>query len=207
MRAHYSLALILAVAASVAVEAADFKWTWKAPDTYTIGFAGKKVAAMVISQDQMLRMSAEEALVRQLNTLGIQGVAAYKLIPREELQDAAKAKVWIEKAQLEGVVAMRLVSAETLRTYSPASWSSTSYSSLWSYYDTTWVAVYNPGYLHDDRVVTVETVLFSVPKDKLLWGGLSESTNPKTMDAFMKDLVTKAVKEMKKQGFMAAERN
>ena len=54
--------------------------------------------------------------------------------------------------------------------------------------------------------MTVETLVFSVSRDKLLWAALSETTNPKSMDAFMKDLVTKAVKEMKKAGLTAKPR-
>jgi hypothetical protein len=79
-------------------------------------------------------------------------------------------------------------------------WSTGYYTSFWGYYGYTWGAVWDPGYLREDRIVTVETLVFSVPRDKLLWAALSETTNPKSMDAFMKDLVTKAAKEMKKEG-------
>ena len=53
------------------------------------------MAALIISDDQGLRVSGEEALVRELAGIGLtQGVASYKLIPREELHDADKAKGW-----------------------------------------------------------------------------------------------------------------
>jgi len=206
MRRGFSLALTLAIAAGAVVHAATFKSTWKAPDAGTIGFAGKKVAALLISKDEALRMSAEEALARQLVAIGVQGIGAYRLIPREELQDTAKAKAWFEKTGVEGAVVMRLVSAKTVTSYSPSMWSSGYYTSLWGYYGYTWGVVYDPGYLREDTVVTVETLVFSVSRDKLLWAALSETTNPKSMDAFMKDLVTKAVKEMKKAGLTAKPR-
>ena len=206
MRLSFRLALALAIAAGAAVHAATFKSTWKAPDAGTIGFAGKKVAALLISKDDALRMSAEEALARQLTAIGVQGVGAYRLIPREELENKDKAKAWFEKTGVEGVVAMRPVSAKTVTTYTPSMWSSGYYTSLWGYYGYTWGAVYDPGYLREDTVVTVETLVFSVPRDKLLWAALSETTNPKSMDAFMKDLVTTAVKEMKKAGLTAKPR-
>lgn len=38
--------------------------------------------------------------------------------------------------------------------------------------------------------------------DKLLWAALSETKNPKRVDAFMKDLVSAAAKEVKKQGLV-----
>lgn len=201
-----TLVLTLAVVAAVAIHAADLKSVWKSPDAGTIGFAGKKVAALVISSDEGLRISAEEALARQLVALGVKGVAAYRVVPREELRDKDKARAWFEKMGVEGVVAMRLVKAEAVTTYTPAFWTSGYYSSFWGYYDNTWVVVSAPGYLSQDKVVTVETTVFSVPRDKLLWAALSESTNPKNMEAFMKDLTTRIVKEMKKQGLTAKPR-
>ena len=57
-------------------------------------FGGKKVAALVIDKDESLRVSGEEALVRELTARGIQGVASYRIVPREELQNADRARVW-----------------------------------------------------------------------------------------------------------------
>jgi hypothetical protein len=196
--------LVVFVAATVAVvQAAKFTSVWKAPDISTIGFAGKKVAALVITKDDGLRQSAEEALVRQLEAIGVQGEASYRLAPSEVLSDKDKAKAWFEKVHVEGVVAMRLVSADKVTTYTPATFTTGYYGSLWGYYGYSWGTAWSPGYSSEDTKVIVETLIFSVPKDKLLWAGVSETTNPKNTDVFMKDLVTKAVKEMKKQGLTA----
>ena len=203
MRRIAGTALILALAAGAAAYAATFKSIWKAPDAGTVGFAGKKVAALVISKDDGLRQSAEEALARQLVALGIRGIAAYRVIPREELQDKDKAKAWFQKTEIDGVVAMRPVSAETVTSYTPAMWTTGYYTNLWGYYGYTWGAVWTPESSRKDTTVTVETLVFDVPREKLLWAALSETTNPESMDAFMKDLVTKAAKEMRKAGLTA----
>jgi hypothetical protein len=203
MRRNLTYAVILAVAAGAAVGAASFKSTWKAPDAGTIGFVGKKVAAFVIVQDQALRMSAEESLARQLTDLGIQAVASYRMAPKEVLQDKDKAKAWFEKVGVEGVVAMRVISADKVTTSSPAGWSTGYYGSWWGYYGYSYGVSYSPGYSSTDTTLTVETLLFSVPRDKLLWAAVSETTNPKNVDTFMKDLVTKAVKQIKKDGLAA----
>ncbi len=62
-----------------------------------------------------------------------------------------------------------------------------------------WTAVYDPGSITIDTVLVVETMIYSVPQDKLLWGGVSETTNPKSGQQFMADLIKTAIKEMKKQ--------
>ncbi len=206
MQAKLMYAAIVAVTAAAVAHAASFKSTWKAPDAGAVGFAGKKVAALVMVKDEALRMSAEEALARQLVALGVQGVAAYRVMPRELGQDKDKAKEWFEKIGVEGVVAMRPISADTVTTYQPAMWTTGYYTSLWGYYGYGWGVAWDPGYTRKDTVITVETLVFSVPRDKLLWAAVSESTNPKGVDPFMKDLVSQAVKEMKKEGFTAKPR-
>jgi hypothetical protein len=51
------------------------------------------------------------------------------------------------------------------------------------------------------RVITtivVETPVYDVAKDRLIWAGTSETRNPKTLQSFISDLIKEAVDEMKK---------
>jgi hypothetical protein len=193
-----TLATVVIVTATT-LAATKFTSTWKAPEAAGTSFAGKKVAALVISNDENLRMSGEEALSRELDARGVSTVAAYRMVPREELRDPAKARVWFERASVAGVVAMRVVSAGKEKTYVPGVWSTPYYSSLWGYYGYGWGTVYDPGYVREDMVVVIETLIFSVPLDKLLWAGVSESTNPKNTAKLLEDLVDTAIEEMQKQ--------
>jgi hypothetical protein len=200
----YRLPLTLAatVAAVTLVSAAPkFISIWKSPEAGTTSFIGKKVAALVISNDQSLRVAGEEALVRELNGKGLQSVATYRIAPKEELQVPDRAKVWFEKANVEGVVAMRPVSQEKRTTYTPSTWTNPYYSSLWGYYGYGWGSTYDIGTIERDTVYVVETTIYSVPANKLLWAGVSETKNPKTLQEFVEDLVKASVKELQKEGF------
>ena len=192
--------LAAALTAAPAAAATKFVSTWKAPGAAGTSFAGKKVAALVISNDESLRVSGEETLARELTARGMEGVAAYRLVPKEELRDAERAKGWFERAGVAGVVAVRPVSAEKQRTYVPGVWTTPYYSTLWGYYGYGWGAVYDPGYVREDTVVVVETLIFGVPQNALLWAAASETRNPKTLGKFVEDLVKEAAKELKKQG-------
>jgi hypothetical protein len=193
-------ATALAVTATASADSPKFTSTWKAPEASGVSFAGKKVAALVISSDENLRTSGEEQLVRELTARGIQGIATYRMIPREETMSAERARPWFERAAVDGVVALRPVSAEKQATYTPSVWSTTTYySTLWGYYGYGWTAVYNPNANRSETRLVVETLVYSLPLDKLLWAGVSATTNPKEAQAFIKELVTAAVKEMKKQ--------
>jgi len=180
-----------------------FVSTWKAPEAAGTSFAGKKVAALIISDDQDLRISGEEALVRELAAAGVpEGVASYRLVPREELRDPDKAKGWYERAGAQGVVAMRLVKADKRQTWSPSMWSTPYYNSLWGYYGYGWGAVYDPGVTRTETVAVIETLIFSVPQNKLLWAGVTQTTDPKGASRIIKDVVAATVKEMEKQGLI-----
>src|SRR5262245_8410739 len=106
--------LVSLLAASMAVvtiaAAPKFTSVWKSPEAGDVKFAGKKVAALVITNDDSLRVSGEEALTRELSARGMQGVATYRIAPKEELSVPEKAKGWFERANVEGVVAIRPVS-------------------------------------------------------------------------------------------------
>jgi len=195
-------ATLAATVAAVALLAAAPKFTsaWKSPDAASVSFAGKKVAALVIAQDDSLRVAGEEALVRELTARGLESVATYRIAPKEELQSADRAKGWFEKANVDGVVAVRPVSTEKRTTYNPGTWTNPYYSTFWGYYGYGWGSMYIPGSVQKDTVVVVETTIYSVPRNQLLWAAVSETKNPKDLQRFVEDLVKESVKELHKQG-------
>jgi hypothetical protein len=197
-----SIATLAATAAAVVTLSAQptLISPWRAPDASEVSFAGKKVAALIITPVDSLRVAGEEALQRELTALGLNSVATYRIVPKEELQSADRAKVWFEKASVEGVVALRPVSNEKRTVYNPSIWAGPSYSSLWGYYGYGWGSVYIPGSVDSETIVTVETLIYSVPRNQLVWAAASETRNPKTLQKFVEDLVKEAVKELDKQG-------
>jgi hypothetical protein len=199
MHRIFAVASAVIAVATLASAGPKFLSKWSSPEARSVSFAGKKIAAVVMSQDDSLRVSGEEALSHELTARGMQGVAAYRMIPKEELQNPDKAKGWFERAAVEGVVAVRPVSAGKERTYTePTVWAAPHYGSLWGYYGYGWGAMYSPGSVREDTVIVVETLIFSVPMNKLLWAAASETRNPKTLQKFVTDLVKETAKEISK---------
>jgi len=196
------IATLPAVVAAVAVLSAapEFKSVWRSPEAAKVSFAGKKVAALVITQDDSLRVAGEESLVRELTARGMQAVATYRMAPKEELQSAERAKGWFERANVDGVIALRPVSSEKRISYNDSLWMSPSYNTFWGYYGYGYSTVVVIGDVPKDTVVTVETLIFSVPTNQLLWAGVSETRNPKTLQKFVEDLVKESARQIQKQG-------
>jgi hypothetical protein len=191
-------AVVIATAAAAAASTPKFLNVWKSPDVSRLNFGGKKIAALVITDDQSLQMSGEEALTRELIGRGVSGVPAYRFIPREELKSAEQARGWFERAAVEGVVALRPVSRETEKSDSPIMWSSGYYQSFWSYYGYGWSSVYVIRPSSQTTTVVVETLVYDLTRDRLVWAATSETKDPKQLQDFVKDLVNAAVGEMKK---------
>lgn len=194
------IAFILVVLALATMSgAAKFTSVWGAPEARTTVLKGKKVAALVISEDLSLRMSGEEALARELIARGIDGVAAYREIPAPELKNPDAAKRWFERDGVAAVVALRPVGQDKVKRYDTAVWTSPYYSTLWGFYPYGWTTAYVVGGGTTDTVVTVESLIYDVPTGKLIWAGVSESTNPKSLQKLVADIVKEAAKKIEKQ--------
>lgn len=198
-----ALLVVLVLGAAVTAKT-KFTSVWKSPDAATVSLAGQKVAALIIDKDESLRVAGEEALARELTTRGMQGVPSYRMVPKEELRNTDQARGWYERAGVQAVVVLKVVDDKTRKDYRAATWSSGYYSSLWGYYGYGWGAVYDPGYTRIERVVSLETLIYSVPKNTLLWAGLSETDNPKEAAKVIEEVVKEAVKEMHDQGLAKA---
>ena len=199
-------AVIVVALLAVLPAAIRFTSTFKSMDAGAVSFAGRKVAALVISNDDSLRVSGEEALAKELTARGMQAVATYRLAPKEEMRRAETARPWFEKAGVEGVVAVRPVSAETEQKYTPSMWVSPNYGTLWGYYGYGWTAVFVPGSQRQQTVVVVESTVYSLPRNQLLWAAVTETTNPRDLPAFVAELAKASVEEMQKQGLARRQR-
>jgi len=201
-----SAVVVTAAVAVAACASTSFNSTWRNPAAEPGNFKGQKVAALVMSKEQSVRFGAEDALARELTARGMVGIAAYSLIPKELTQDKEKAKEFLEKANVVGVVAMRVVGKDQQVTQSSGGmyWGGPAYATFWGggYYGWGWGGVYSPGYIQTDTIVSVETLVYSLKQDKLVWAAQSETTNPSKVGPFIHELVTKAAAQMQKEGLI-----
>ena len=205
LRSTRSFLVVTAAAAAAACASTSFQSSWKNPAAEPGNFKGKKVAALVVSKEEGVRYGAEDALARELTARGAVGIAAYSLIPKELIQDKEKAKEFLEKADVAGVVAMRVVGKDKEISSSPGGyWGGPAYATFWGtgYYGWGWGGVYSPGYIRTDTIVSVEILVYSLKQDKLVWAAQSETTNPDKVGPFIKELVAKAAEQMKKEGLV-----
>jgi hypothetical protein len=201
----YGVLIVLVAASLAACATTTFSSSWKAPDAQPMGsLAGQKVVAVAVTKNQAMRRSAEDALVGVLNARGAQGIASYSIIGDDAVQDEAKAKAAIEKAGAVAVVVMRPVAQEKEVSATSTMYMGPRYGGYWGgYYGYGWGGAYGGGVdIRTDTIVTVETLVYSLKQNKLIWAGQSKTTNPSKIDAFVKEVAAGAGKEMKKAGLL-----
>jgi hypothetical protein len=192
-------ALVLAACAST-----KFNTSWTDPNAQPLALApGAKVVAMVISPNESTRRGAEVALAAELNKRKLQAIPAYSIIPVDEIQDREKAKARVEESGAEAVVVMQATGQEKEYTSSPGMYMAPQYGGFWGgYYAWGWGLAYSPGYLTTDTYMHVETLVYDLKQNKLVWAGMSETKNPSRADAFIRELVDESAREMRKQGLI-----
>ena len=193
------------VLAALACATTTFQSTWRSPDARPLRLAGRKVAAVFLSKDPALRRRAEDAMAREISARGAQGVPSYTFLSDAEIKDREAAKAKAESLGFAGAVVMRIVGKETQYTYEPGVvWVGPHYHHFWGgYWVWGWGSVWEPGYLAVDRIVKVETLVYSLEQDQLVWAGVSKTIDPGKIESFIAELATAVSKQMEKDGLFA----
>ena len=182
--------------------------SWKAPDAAPLTVKqGDLVIAMVMSKEETTRRTGEDLLGEELRQRGLRPIPSFTLIPTDQVDDREKAAALIQDSGAVALISMRPIAVNKQQTYVPPSYMGPGpYAGGWGgYYGYGWGAAYNysPGYVVTDTIVRVETLVFDLKQNKLVWAGQSETTNPDNLGQFMRDLVKEVGADMRRKGLIA----
>lgn len=187
-----AILLGLALAAATGCHSTDLVVTWK--DQAAMPARFQKVIVLFVAPDGALRRSAEDRLASRIPN----ATQAYKVIPDAELTDREYVREHVAAQGFDGAVIMRPVSVTIEPDYAPGlAWYSGPYD-LWGYWSTSWAGVSAPYYANE--VVTVESGVYSVKDNKLVWAARSETFNPSSLNKLIDSILRHAVKRMEKEG-------
>jgi len=207
-----------------------FASSWRNPTAEPLNLKGHPVAAVVMIDDEANRRVAEDTLASEISHYGAKGVPMYLIMPGKKVEDEAVAKAALEKAGIQGVVVMRPMGTrqevETSQVYSSAY-----YGGYWGgYYGYGWgnawgapVSPYRPAYGPQElypygavgvgvgtsdtyttttEIVMVETLVYSLVQNQLVWAGRSETTDRPKLQVFVIELTGLAAKELGRLGLL-----
>jgi hypothetical protein len=181
-------------------------------DTTYSGGKLNKVLVLGIFKDDIQRRAFEANFVSAVEAGGKQAVAGYTLMPEKDDFDskedilAAVAKVGADAVLItsfKGViekqrdVAPRVDYVQTNRGFYGRG-----YGGYGGYYGATYDTIYRPGYTITDTIVQLDTRVYAVENEKLIWAGKTKSVNASSAKEITQELVGLVVDDMKKSGLI-----
>jgi hypothetical protein len=181
----------------------SFQSTWRNPEAQPVTVAGRKIAAVVMTRNPVNRHPAETALAAEITKRGAIGIPSYTILKDENPADPEAAQKELVASGVDGIVTMRVIARDRQTTYVPGQWTKDPHYHTWAgYWGHGWGQVYEPGYLQTDTFVSVETTVYSVVQNKLLWAGMSETINPSRADALVRELADRVAGQLEKEGLL-----
>jgi len=185
------LVLLAACASTKVVE------HWSDPD---FNAKLKNIMVLSLNQSDKSRRLFENSFLDALKQRKIQSLASYTLLPSNEDLDKEKVKSAINGSDIDAVLVLRSVKITMEERYVQAQTTGTRYNSFYAY-----VGEYRPtysSYTTDDKLVHLETNLYAVDGEKLIWTGKTETSNPSDVHAYLVDLTKTVLDNIDKTGFI-----
>lgn len=187
--------LLVGLLFTIGCASTEVKDSWKAPD-----FQGpiqfQKMVVMAIAKEEVTRRVAEDEFVKVFGA--DKTVASHPSIPLESLNNKDQVKAQIQALSADGLIIVRPIDIKQEVNYVPGS-VSPYYGSPWGYSSMAWGHVYQPGYLATDTIVRLETNIYSVKDEKLIWSGASETFNPGSIKTEAQNLAKVLKNRLKKE--------
>ncbi len=205
IKLKYYVAIGAALILSACASTSPFFSSWKAPDAAPLQVTGSKVAAVVMIEGEGTRRAAEDTLASELTARGAIGIPLYQLLPDADPEDEAAVREALKASGVAGLVVMRPLQTLTEVESTPAAYAGPRFSSFWGgYYGYGWGAAWEMGNdVRTDTIVHVETLVYSLKQNKLVWGGQSKTTNPSHIERLIKDTAGKVTTELERLGLLA----
>jgi hypothetical protein len=185
------LIIVLLLAACSTTEIVN---SWQAPDAEIDKDKLNKVLVAVLAESDATRRASEDRMAGFHPSFK----QSYTLFPNPETTaDELKCQSLLEKEGVDGIIVVRMLKVGEEQTFIPSN-PGVPYWGGW--HGRYWGAYNQPGYYRTDLMYTIETNVFSLRSDKLLWTGLSTTMNPGRFDRAIQEVIEASYKKMKSDG-------
>ena len=186
--------------------------TWENPEIDRSDFTNVLVAAM--TENVNVRQQVEDVVAQQLEKQGIHTSKSMDIFPpdiHENLMEKDDLLETIRNNGHDAVLTITLIDEQTETRYEPGnvSYSPTHrfgyYRSFWGYYSHWHPRVYEPGYYTEDKIYFLETNLYDLESENLVWSAQSETVNPQSLQTFSEQFASSIIEELSDTGVLTAD--
>ncbi|WP_264537201.1 hypothetical protein [Flavobacterium sp. N1736] len=183
--------------------------SWRDPKITIAQEHFKKVLVVVLVKDEASRRVAENRIAAGNEIFK----TSYQYLNETTAQLTKEQKLKIlQDENFDGVITMRLVSTEKETNYVPGTYTGMyyggfdgMYTGMYGYGFGNWYGMYSPsfydpGYYQETTSYMVETNIFSLKENKLIWTGTTKSDYVTDLGQTVDAIMQAVVKEMRKDG-------
>lgn len=187
------------------VSCSGTKLTQKQVNENFIGKPVSNILVIAIADKPKKRISFENKFVAQLKAAGVEAVSSAEEVPmppdlkltKEDIIDVVK------KFNNDAVIVSHVKSIKDkfIHTQGQAS-----LASFYSYYGVVYGYVNSPGYTGTETEVRLETKLYDVKTEQLMWSGESKTGNIESEKEFMNDVIKTVIEDLQKNRMIAVQK-
>ncbi|MBX2922060.1 MAG: hypothetical protein KF746_07700 [Chitinophagaceae bacterium] len=204
----YAAILLLPLALAACSTNTKITSSWKGPNGYTAGKEDKiLVLGMLPDKDRSMRENIEAELVKSLREQGYDAVSAYETFgPRSfKGQDEKKVMEELKDKNIQSIITIALLDKEKERKYTPGRvdyFPNIGYNPFWRRYVYYYDRVYNPGYYTNSTNYFVESNLYDVGSNRLVYSVQSKTLDPSSLQQMARNYSKAIVKDMEKNNIL-----
>ena len=197
-----SMAILFAIAMSPSCNSTRIVNSWRDPQTMVWLEKLNKVLVVAFLKDEASRRKAEDQMAELIKG---KTIPSYTYVAEDiKSLDEAGIRERLKSDDFDGAVVMRLVDVSEEVHYTPGNVNTYPFYfiTFGSYYRRGWSYYSTPERYYTTQTYSVETNVYSMKQDKLIWSGLTKTTDPGGVDKLVAEISTIIYKRMMDEGFI-----
>jgi hypothetical protein len=164
----------------------------------------KKVLVIAVARKLANRQKVEHDFVEAFKAHGVEAVASIDIMSPEQKLEKEEVQAAIEGRGIDTVIVTQLVGIDTevRQASATAVVVTSSYGGYYGYYSSAAVVAYRPGALEAFDTILLETRLFQVSREKLIWSAQSKTFDPASVGELSSGLTSAVLERLTKDGLL-----
>lgn len=176
--------------------------SWRDPNIKIHSNQWNKILVVAMLKSETDSRKAEDEMVTYLHG---KGVRSYSYLEKNsaDINDEELRKK-MRSDGFNAAITMRLIDVDKEKVYVPGQsyLYPPYYSSFSRYYHRNWIFYSSPGYYVVTKKFIIETILYSIEEDKIIWSGITETYNPRGVSKLTDEIACAIHKKMIAEGFI-----
>lgn len=183
--------------------------SWKNPEIGSRTIHHVYVAAL--TSNTIARSVAETEVAAALEKHGVRVTKSMSQFPPGNLKDTLslqKVMDSVHRYDADAILTLTLIRKKSEMRYVPGSYNYypvaryNFYGRFSGYYNYWYPYMYDPGYYVEDEIYFIESNLYDVKTDELIWSAQSKTYNPSGFHPFSKEFAETLAKQLQKDGLV-----